>query len=102
MSRIDQLQQMLEEDPHDVFLHYALGMEFLNSDVTKAVIQFEKVLQMDASYVAAYYQLGQIWLQQNNPTKALVLLKQGRQEALKQNNRKAAGEFEEAIFLAED
>jgi tetratricopeptide (TPR) repeat protein len=102
MSRIDQLQQMLEEDPHDVFLYYALGMEFLNSDVSKAVIQFEKVLQMDASYVAAYYQLGQVWLQQNNPTKALVFLKQGRQEALKQNNRKAAGEFEEAIFLAED
>ena len=102
MIRIDQLQQMIQEDPQDVFLQYALGLEFLNADISKAKEQFEKVLQLDSTYVAAYYQLGQVWVLQKNSAKALECFKRGQQEALNQNNRKAAGEFEEAIFLAED
>lgn len=102
MSRIDQLQQMIQEDPNDVFLQYALGLELLNTSVERALIQFEQVITLDETYVPAYYQLGQALVQKNDKEKGLEYLRKGQQLAVQQKNKKAAGEFDEVIFLAED
>lgn len=69
MSRIDQLQQMIQEDPNDVFLQYALGLELLNTSVERALIQFEQVITLDETYVPAYYQLGQALVQKTTRRK---------------------------------
>jgi len=102
MNRLEQLLQMLEEDPSDMFLNYALGMEYITLDPEKAILQFEKVLKLKEDYVPAYYQMGQLYMTLNNNKTALMYLQKGRAMARIQNNLKAAGEFEEAIFLAED
>jgi tetratricopeptide (TPR) repeat protein len=60
------------------------------------------VLTLDADYLAAYYQLGQLYeLLLRNP-EAIEYYKKGLSVAKTQGNNKAVNEFNEAIFLLED
>lgn len=102
-SRLTGLLEMLKAEPEDIFLNYALAMEYLRlPDVGKAIAQLEKVIGIDAAYVPAYYQLGKALELSNRNTEALENYRKGRQLALAKNDRKSSGEFEEAIFLLED
>jgi Tfp pilus assembly protein PilF len=57
--RIEILKGYLEEDSSDVFSRYALALEWLAEGNTQAAAdELAAVLQADASYLAAYYQLG--------------------------------------------
>ena len=103
-ARIAQLQEMLKEDSNDIFLHYALGLEYAKEQSTfsTAEAQFKLVVQIDENYLAAYYQLGQLYEQWQKVPEALEYYKSGQAKAKTVGNRKSANEFEEAIFLLED
>lgn len=59
MSRTDKLQALLQKEPDDVFLNFGLGMELLKEGrADEALAQFDRVLSLDAAYVAAYLQKG--------------------------------------------
>ena len=94
---------MLSEDPNDSFLNYALALEYgkLN-EIHKAVEIIETLLLHDANYLGAYYQLGKYYeaLQQND--KAILTYKKGATIAQAQNNKKALGELNEALWMLED
>ena len=103
MSRIQQLQQMLKDEPHDSFLNYALALEFAKeNDVPKALAIIEEVLQRDENYLGAYYQLGKFYEQVDDAEKAIVIYQKGIDIAKAQNNRKAQGELNEALWMLED
>ena len=56
MSRREKLEQMLEGQPDDPFLHYGLAMEFIKEgDVAAALERFDRTLRIDSGYVAAYF-----------------------------------------------
>lgn len=94
---------MLEKDPNDVFLNYALAMEHLStSDFTDAEKQFKKVLDINATYLPCFYQLGQVNEKLGNNEEAISYYKQGVELAKSQNNNKALGELNEAIWMLED
>lgn len=103
-ARIKALLGMLAQEPEDEFLNYALGLEYANdsSSYALAEAQFLKVLTNNVNYIAAYYQLGQLYAAMNNKEKALNTLQQGLQAAKLQKNNKAINEINEAIFLLED
>ncbi len=103
-ARIKSLLGMLAQEPEDEFLNYALGLEYANdsSSYALAEAQFLKVLTNNVNYIAAYYQLGQLYAAMNNKEKALNTLQQGLQAAKDQKNNKAINEINEAIFLLED
>jgi Tfp pilus assembly protein PilF len=102
-QRLYSLLDMLKKEPVDVFLNYALALEYLKKDDREhAEGQLKKVLALDPAYVAAYYQLGKLYEAQNNPGEALRYYHEGRTRAFAQNDRRSAGEFDEAIFLLED
>jgi len=94
---------MLLKEPNDVFLNYALAMEYLaNNDLEPAEAQLQKTLSIDPAYLPCFYQLGQIWEKMGDNDKALSFYKQGLALAKLQDNRKAQGEISEAIWMLED
>jgi tetratricopeptide (TPR) repeat protein len=103
-GRIEMLLDLLDKDPKDPFLNYALGLEYMNdlTTIILAEIQFRKVISLDENYLAVYYQLGKLYESQLNIIKAIEQYKTGLTKAREQKNNKAAAEFEEAVFMLED
>lgn len=103
-SRIDSLIQMLQQEPMDEFLNYALGLEYAKDAGTynQAESQFKKVLQQNNQYIAGYYQLGQLYELMGRKDLALSHYYLGLEVAKVQKNNKAMNEMNEAIFMLED
>ncbi|MFL5764932.1 MAG: tetratricopeptide repeat protein [Bacteroidia bacterium] len=102
-DRLEQLHEMLREEPDDSFLNYALALEYGKSgDIKKAIELIENVLQRDANYLGAYYQLGKYYEAVRQNENALLTYKKGAVIAQAQNNKKALGELNEALWMLED
>jgi tetratricopeptide (TPR) repeat protein len=103
-TRLDLLKRMLEKEDDDVFLNYALGLEYAKNpqSIVLAEMQFKKVTELDTTYMAAFYQLGKLLEAQTKLSEALHYYKLGLEIAEKRKEKKAIGEFMEAIFLIED
>lgn len=99
-DRIQMLKKMLEKEPNDEFLNYALALEYhkLNK-IEDAVSLLNKVIVINPSYHTAYYQLGKIFEEQDEIPEAVSQYLLGRDEAKKQNNIKAFNEFNEALIM---
>lgn len=103
MSRIEQIQEMLKNEPNDSFLNYALALEYAKlEDVKKAIELIEALLIRDEEYLGAYYQLGKYYEQIQNPEMAISTYKKGSSIAQKKKNNKALGELNEALWMLED
>ncbi len=99
-SRIDNLLGMLKEEPNDLFLNYALAVEFVGQEkYREAENQFLKTLQLNNEYLPCYYQLGQTAEKLNKEKEALAYYHKGVELAKKQNNNKALNELNEAIWM---
>lgn len=103
LGRIDMLRELLDKEPKDIFLNYALALEFVSElSLSDAEQQFAKVFEIDPTYVAAYYQMGKLFESQLKNEEALHYFKTGLAHAISQKNNKAVNEFNEAIFMLED
>jgi tetratricopeptide (TPR) repeat protein len=81
-DRIPRLQTMLENNPLDLFLQYALAMEFKNENDTESAIKYLKAVQrQDPDYLGAYYQLGKLYESTDQPAKAIAIYEAGIQRA---------------------
>jgi tetratricopeptide (TPR) repeat protein len=59
-TRIEILQQLLEQNPGSTFARYGLAMEFVKTgELDRAVATFEEVAKSDPNYSAAYFHGGQ-------------------------------------------
>lgn len=103
LPRKELIYDMLVKEPNDVFLNYALAMEHLSAEEFKeAEAQLRKVLAINPHYLPCFYQLGQLNEKLGNNDLALTFYKQGVDIAKSQNNTKALGELNEAIWMLED
>ena len=103
LPRINMLLSMLEKEPEDVFLNYALAVEFVGEQKYKeAERQLLKTAKINPEYLPCYYQLGQVAEKIKNEKEALEYYKKGLALAQKQNNQKAVNEINEAIWMLED
>jgi len=101
--RKDQLLELLKESPNDVFLHYALGLEYLaEQEYQLAQECFENVIKMDSNYLAAYYQLGMLYFNLDNKEMALDFLKKGLEIARQKKSNKDIAEFNALITNIEN
>jgi tetratricopeptide (TPR) repeat protein len=77
-DRIRRLLTMLENDPLDLFLQYALAMEFKNENDTESAIKYlEAVKQQDPDYIGLYYQLGKLYESTEQPARAIEIYEAG-------------------------
>ena len=102
-ARKENVLAMLETEPQDVFLNYALAMELLGeTDFINAEIQLQKTLRINEEYLPCFYQLGQVNEKLNKTNFAIQFYINGIELAKKQGNTKALGELKEALWLLED
>lgn len=98
MERIKQLQEMLKDDPDDPFLHYAVGLELAKKkNYQEAMASFQQTIKLDENYVAAYYQLGIIFIEIDIIDVARTYIETGVEKALLKKDFKAKGELEELL-----
>ena len=82
MSRREQLEQLLQSNPDDVFLHYALALtDVAEGDTAGGIRRLDDVLRRDPNYVAAYFQKGQLLAEQDRREEAREVLELGIQVA---------------------
>jgi Tfp pilus assembly protein PilF len=97
-SRLEKLIQLLEQQPADLFLQYALAMEYLGlADIQQAELNFRKVLAHDETYIPAYYQLGKICEGEGKDQEAIRLFEKGLAYAQQKKDLKTMNEFRTAL-----
>ena len=100
MSRLSQLQQMLADEPDDLFLNYALGMEYQKTgDGEAALRQFAAMNERFPDHVAAWHQRGRLLFDQGDHSSAREILQQGISAAARTGDSHAAGEMQGLLEL---
>lgn len=96
-QRLQKLLEMLDKQPEDSFLNYALAMEYLGlNNKEKAEETFRKVLSLDEHNIAAKYQLASL-IQHDHTAEAITLLESGMKDAKLKGDMKTANEFRTLI-----
>ncbi len=94
-SRKEQLQEMLVDQPDDVFLRYALGMEYVSEGKDEeAVTCFRQLYEITPDYAPAYHQAAQALLRLGRAPDAATALSQGAAVARTQGDLHAAEEMQ--------
>lgn len=98
MSRREKIEAMLEAEPQDSFLRYALAMEFRKEGTHDKSLELLSGLTKDKPpYVAAYFMAGQQLVDLERIEEARTFLRDGIEEARKQNDLHAASEMAELL-----
>ncbi|MGQ0635508.1 MAG: tetratricopeptide repeat protein [Planctomycetaceae bacterium] len=94
MSRRQKLEALLAESPDDSFLQYALAMQIAaEGDPGAAALRLSRLLENDSHYVAAYFQLAQLWAQLGSADQARQVLARGIEQARRAGDDHAEGEM---------
>lgn len=96
-SRIDLLEKFILEDPSDPFNHYALALEYLQTNPVKAAELFDMILNNHPEYLPAYYTAGIFFADHGNDSKALETLTKGTELARRKSDFKTLRELLSAI-----
>lgn len=100
-ERIDSLLQLIQDDPSDPFLKYALALEYATDIqyVAKAIDLLKQLRASHPDYLPLYYQLGTLLKNVGELKEALKIVQQGMQLALDQQKPHV---FRELDILKED
>ena len=102
-GRLEQLLSMLEQEPTDEFLQYAIAIEYFSArEFEKALTYFNSIIDSKPDYLAAYYQTGKCYEELKQFEDAKRIYKKGIELAERQNKTKTLNELREALFLLED
>jgi tetratricopeptide (TPR) repeat protein len=82
-NRILQIEQMLDEDPHDPFLHYARCLEYARISPKESQPLWERMLLDFPDYVPLYYQAGTCFAELGLKDQAIETWKKGVEKAAK-------------------
>jgi tetratricopeptide (TPR) repeat protein len=98
MNRIELLIDLMQKHPKDVFLHYAMAMEYMSSaDFQLAISKLLDVKTLENEYLPLYYQLGKCFEHTNQNQLAQTIYEEGIEIALQQKNMKTASELRSAL-----
>jgi hypothetical protein len=94
VTRLEQLQQFVDDDPSDPFNLYALALEFTKSDSGKAEIIFKTLLSEHKDYLPAYYQAANLFESIGKHDLAIATLHNGITLARNSNEMKTLRELQ--------
>lgn len=99
MSRLEKILAMLDSEPGDTFLRYTLAMEYRKLGDSQKSIELLKALayQQTPPYVPSFLMAAQQLADSELVEEARSLLRDGIEEARKQNELHAAGEMAELL-----
>ncbi len=92
-TRIEQLRAFLAEDPHDPFLLYSLGLEYVAEQPSEAYRLFGELLECHPDYLATYYQAALLKIHRGDLDDAKNILGRGLVLAQQQRQPKTMHEL---------
>jgi predicted Zn-dependent protease len=94
LTRRQQIEAMLRDEPNDPFLRYALAMEYASEGAdAEAERQFQQLLADAPDYVAGYFQYGQLLARAGRVAEARHVLERGIAAARQTGDQHAADEM---------
>ena len=102
-ERLEQLKELLAEEPGDVFLRYAIALEMKRrGDMEEAVRMLESILKDEPQYVPCYYQLALMQADLARSEDAAETCRAGALQCLVTGDRKARAELLELLAAISD
>lgn len=99
-DRRQKIESMLQDDPDDIFLRYALAMELRNAaEWEQCQTCLTALTKLDTPYVPAFFMLGKVHAECQQFAEARSALRAGIEQARAQSDFHAAAEMSE--FLGE-
>jgi tetratricopeptide (TPR) repeat protein len=101
-ARLERLLNMRQNQPNDVFLLYALALEWMKrGDSEQAIDALQRVIELDPGYLAAYFQLGHLLLDQLQKEVAIGIFEKGIVKAHEAKDLKTLAELKNALLNAQ-
>ncbi|MDP2176606.1 MAG: hypothetical protein Q8K70_11915 [Bacteroidota bacterium] len=98
MNRLELLKDMLQKNPEDIFLNYAMAMEQMSmEDFDTAARILLEIKNKNPEYLPLYYQLGICYESLNQNTLAIEIYQAGIEIAIHQKENKTANELRSAL-----
>ena len=104
-ERLQQLREMLIEEPNDAFIRYAIALELKREGrMEEATNDLEALLKDDPKYIACYYQLSLILADLGRIPEAIHVCEAGSLQCITTGDRKARSELLELkkVLLGEE
>ena len=102
-SRLEQLREMLADDPDDPFTRYALAMELRGlGRAEEAAGELQRVLDEAPEYLPTYHQLARLLHETGHGERAREVARQGMELAGKQGQAHAQAELEDLLRELEE
>ena len=103
MGRIEQLTELLNDNPHDSFLQHAMALEYIKLGNDKAARQlFETLLHREPGYTGSYFHLAKLLERMGEREAAISCYLKGMDETKKAGDHHAWSElksaYEELIY----
>ena len=97
-SRREKIEQMLLDEPNDLFLRYGLALEYHREGQTERALEHLESLTVEhPPYVPAFFRSAQILVDLDQIDKAREFLRSGIETARAQNDLHAAAEMSELL-----
>ncbi len=95
-ERLEALQQLLEQEPHDTMLLFGLGNEFFGlGQYAEAIPYFEEAVRVDPEYAAVYVYLARAYEESDQPDLVRQTLERGWGPAVRSGDRNLITEIED-------
>ena len=102
MSKLPLLQNMLEEDPNDSFLLFAIAKEYeKQNDLVTSISYYEKVIENDSNYTGVYYHLGAALAEIGQKDNAIEIYKKGIEICKSQGDQHSLSELKSVLMNLE-
>ena len=93
-ERLKKIDIMLEADPNDQFLRYSRAMELRGLErFEESQKAFEALMNDDPPHVNAFFMLGQMLAENDEPEQAAEVIKKGIEQAVAQGEAHAEAEM---------
>jgi predicted Zn-dependent protease len=93
-----QLEELLESEPDDVFLRYALAKACISEgDIPSGLARFQDVIDRQPDYVPAYFQAGQALAENGRLDEARQIVSRGIGVARRVGDQHALSEMTEFL-----
>lgn len=97
-SRREKIEAMLADDPGDTFLRYSLAMELdKQGHHEDSLAKFAELTRDDSPYVPAFFMAAQQLVRIGRADEARAILRDGIDEATRQDDAHAAHEMSEFL-----
>lgn len=100
MSRIPELESLLEARPDDPFVIYALAAEYeKHAGTMQALLMYEHLVSNHPDYIGTYYHYAKLLHSIGNKPEALKLLEKGIEKGVALKDMHAVGEMRGLVEL---